>query len=376
MKANQGRTRAVCIAALVLALAAAPAWGNVGTPLMWASFLHLTIGNAVLGIVEGLILARLFRLRKWWAVGIMVAANYATMAFGLGVVYDLYVWVAGVIGGGRERLFVAPAALRITWGLVVAATVLLEWPAVMLVMRRSGRPWRDAARRGLLGSAVVHALSYSCLIPFYGVVTVTTLHSSAVGEPTAAFAAGRASAWVYYIDDDASEVRRIRVDGSSPEPVRALDATEREPRLFPSPRAGGGWVIWVSDYGTQNGHWVVDGGPTGRVGTYDDGAPPGSSSSTAGTWHVVDLQEKPRLEARVGFFAVEGLRVSPVNGEGETLWLAWDTPFGGWRSSFVTLMPGDLVVYQVGRWILILDVPARRWGLLTRGRNPVVVLDE
>ena len=46
---------------MILALTILPsmASANAGTPLMWASMLHLVFGNAIIGLIEGLILARL-----------------------------------------------------------------------------------------------------------------------------------------------------------------------------------------------------------------------------------------------------------------------------------------------------------------------------
>ena len=54
----------------------AVAFADAGTPLMWAGAFHLIIGNAIIGIAEGLILAILFRQKKARCVLIMIAANY------------------------------------------------------------------------------------------------------------------------------------------------------------------------------------------------------------------------------------------------------------------------------------------------------------
>lgn len=40
------------------------AHAKVGTLLMWATMLHLVIGNALIGFGEGLLLAKLFHLHK------------------------------------------------------------------------------------------------------------------------------------------------------------------------------------------------------------------------------------------------------------------------------------------------------------------------
>jgi hypothetical protein len=49
---------------------------DAGTPLMWAGMIHLVLGNAIIGIFEGLVLAWIFKLRKGVCVLVMIPANY------------------------------------------------------------------------------------------------------------------------------------------------------------------------------------------------------------------------------------------------------------------------------------------------------------
>ena len=46
---------------IVLALFPAVAYADAGTPLLWAGAFHLLIGNAIIGIAEGMLLLLLFR---------------------------------------------------------------------------------------------------------------------------------------------------------------------------------------------------------------------------------------------------------------------------------------------------------------------------
>ena len=57
------RTMRFWLPTIVLAFSPAVAYADAGTPLMWASALHLPFGNAVIGVGEGLILAFLFRFK-------------------------------------------------------------------------------------------------------------------------------------------------------------------------------------------------------------------------------------------------------------------------------------------------------------------------
>ena len=51
----------VLAAAVWLAVPASAA-ANAGTPLLWLSLFHLTVGNALIGIVEGFVVGRLLRV--------------------------------------------------------------------------------------------------------------------------------------------------------------------------------------------------------------------------------------------------------------------------------------------------------------------------
>jgi hypothetical protein len=45
-----------------------------------------------------------------------------------------------------------------------------------------------------------------------------------------------------------------------------------------------------------------------------------------------------------------------------------------WFSRCATVLPGSLVVYQLGEQIVVLDLERRQLGLLAKGRSPVVAL--
>jgi hypothetical protein len=55
---------------------------NAGTPLMWAGMIHLVIGNALVGLLEGLLLGWWFRVPRAKAIGAMIVANYTSAWLG------------------------------------------------------------------------------------------------------------------------------------------------------------------------------------------------------------------------------------------------------------------------------------------------------
>ncbi|HOS43938.1 MAG TPA: hypothetical protein PK794_09630, partial [Armatimonadota bacterium] len=87
MELVRGNTgyRIVLMTALTLALAV-PACANAGTLLMWAGMGHLFFGNALVGLFEAFIIARLYGIRYHHAAPWLVLANYLSMAAGMALV--------------------------------------------------------------------------------------------------------------------------------------------------------------------------------------------------------------------------------------------------------------------------------------------------
>jgi hypothetical protein len=55
---------------------------------------------------------------------------------------------------------------------------------------------------------------------------------------------------------------------------------------------------------------------------------------------------------------------------------ALSTPLVEWFARYPTVLPGDLVVWQFGPHIAVLDYPRRLVGVLAEGHGPVVVWEE
>src|SRR5689334_1126069 len=80
----------LCLLVFIVLLACPySALANAGTPLMWAGMLHLVFGNALIGVFEGLLIARLFSLPKRKTVLVMIGANYFSA------------WAGGVFLNGK-----------------------------------------------------------------------------------------------------------------------------------------------------------------------------------------------------------------------------------------------------------------------------------
>lgn len=73
---------------LIAALGLVPcvALADVGTSLVWATGFHMVFGNALLGLLEGWLLAKAFSLRRGRCVALMVLANYSSAWLGMFIV--------------------------------------------------------------------------------------------------------------------------------------------------------------------------------------------------------------------------------------------------------------------------------------------------
>jgi len=120
---------------------------------MWAGMLHLTFGNALIGIGEGLLIAGVFKLPKRRCIGWMIAANY------------LSAWVGGIgLNMIAARLdWNLYCAWRLFWLFVVTTyvvTILLEWPLVALCFRKQDRKLPRTFKASLLAQSASYLLLF------------------------------------------------------------------------------------------------------------------------------------------------------------------------------------------------------------------------
>jgi len=133
---------------VVIMLLPSTAFANAGTPLMWVSAIHLVAGNALIGIVEGLLLGLFFECSKWKSVLILIAANYASAWGGVLMMEPLTSLPDMTIENIRYWLvvFVIVAFL---------VTLLIEYPFFWFALRLKENPLMQAAKATLL----IHGIS-------------------------------------------------------------------------------------------------------------------------------------------------------------------------------------------------------------------------
>ena len=370
---NEGhvnRTRTIFLFLGALLLFPAIAYADAGTPLMWAGMLHLVFGNALIGIGEGLLIAKLYNVRKKVMVWIMVGANYFSMFFG----HFLIVWLSP-----KFEWVSLYEGWRFIWlGLLVLfiLTVFLEWPFVLLGLRKQ----KDRFKRSFQASALVQVLSYAIIVPWYILTSGASLYTGTRLDPSLSFVTNK-NAVIYFISTTDGNVYRRRIVDSKHQKVFDLSSLGEFDRLFVSQSEKAGfWDLYavIAAMPPKDAQKVL------LMKEFETAAAPipnetidprGVHDTWLNIWAATDLRchEERDWVFNVGFWPVEGLRIR--NSEsGKTVRVALETPFLQWYVRNATVLPGDEVIFQLGDQICVFDRNSRKLGLITWGRGPVVVL--
>lgn len=318
--APAGNLLGPCAAFLVTTLLLLPrsAVANMGTPLMWASGLHLLFGNAIIGIIEGALLARIWRVKRAWSVPLMVAGNYVAWWGGL-VAMSAFARLIDLALGAVPLLHVR-RAIALTIAMAFLGSVVVEAPfALAALVRRARRQdfVRLSAARLAFGLIAPQVATYALLVCWYGLASVTSVLHVPVDQRMRAEAP---PAWVYFKDASGGAKRILVGDG------------EAEPASYPE--------VVEKHHGMQ-------------ARSLDPSSP----------WQV-----------SAGGWAAEGIRARHANRM--IVRLALETPSISWHAIDATLLPGGYVVFQLGKQIVLLRLERPTLAFLTMGSKPYVELVE
>lgn len=341
---------------------------------MWAEMFHLLIGNALIGIGEAWLLAKLLSLPKRKCVPVMILANYASAWFG-----------ALLLGG----VIVNRLPMDLTngwmwfWIMVVVTycmTVVLEWPFIAWRLRDTAG-W---LRRSLWASFVVNSASYIILFGWYWIASGTSLYTNMnIVEPVALMLPE--SVIVYYIAPTDGNVYRRKLSGGSDEKIFDLHSIEKNDRLITrrSTSDSSRWdlVARLESNDHRNPRFVdvqtnlqVEAPLTGRA---HETEPP----RYEGTWfnfgpaQTIGGTSSSKWKFWSGFWSIGGLSASN-EATGERVHFSYETPFGAWTVRNAVHVPGDKVIFQLGQdQICAFDPVTRRVALLWHGKGAVPIIE-
>lgn len=341
-----------------------PILANAGTPLLWATILHLFVGNALIGLAEGLLLARSFNVSKKRAVATLILANYASA------------WIGGIliltpltdpfdVTVQHVRLFVC--------GVIAAAvviTLVIELPFVWAALRASARPWHNTMR----GVLLVHALSYPVIFGWYALVSGTSMMTRLKVVPAQVLVADDIYD-LYFITPSGDQVIQSDLTGQTQKVVSNVSAHHDNDRLFARRTGDKAFDLWLlsdSNKGKADTQRIAHDFSTLAPidwaiaeGDFDE---PSSTWFNAGPASSITAQES---RYRTHFWPYIG--ISYQDRGQSSRYYAFATPFLRWNARNATEISGGRVVFQLGRdQICLLDAKSNQIALLARGKGPLV----
>lgn len=344
------------------------AWANAGTPLMWVGAFHLFVGNMLIGLFEGSLLARFAKVRHGRAVGVMILANY------------LSAWLGGAVPLAKwgNLIPITIETLRPWfWGLVVVAFLVsctLEWPLVRWACGPGERPWRRAWRMTLL----VNGISYPLLFGGYWLVSGTGfLTGVEVVRPEEMPELAEYS--LYYISRGGDVIERA-IGSSDSRVIASLGIVGPRGRLWVRSRKDGGFDLMaaVENPATGEKRFETVRERFAQVAGVTEIETRFSDQPESMLWRsfgdAARLGPESRWRISTGFWSAAG--ISGRNSASEEYFrLSLETQFVSWPAGCATHLKGDLVVFQLGDdQVCLLDPFRRRIALLARGQGPVVAL--
>lgn len=342
---------------------------NVGTPLMWVTAFQLFVGNALIGILEGSLLAWIYRIPTSRSIPLMILANYFSVWVG-------WVWLSEFAQNQHDLTLYN--VQRFLWGMIAAAyvvTLWLEWPFVAISIWGKGHD----LRRSCVASLLVQSVSYVLLFGWFGMASVNSLLTDVTLVP-AEQTPLPPSVRIYYIANEDGDVYAREPSAGRIEKVFDLDSTDLSDCLWfvESERTPGFQeLVALQESGDFNDPKIVR---TGVIvanancpkGEYNRQRDPSYSSGQAA--RLGDAKNSP-WSFVAGFWSLQGL--SGENSKtGEHLRCALEVPFVQWRVVHAILLPTDKVLFQLGRrQTCLLDPETRKLSVLCLGRGAVAVLE-
>ncbi|WP_038166447.1 hypothetical protein [Verrucomicrobium sp. BvORR106] len=343
-------------------------FANMGTPLMWMTLLHLFIGNAVIALFEGLLLAACFKIRRLTAVGYELLANYASAWLGA--------WIFPHHFPGTADVNITNLHTWLWQGVFLAfmLTLVVESPFIWLGLRKRSHPVRST----LLGVLLVNTISYPPLAVLYLSSSSTSMLTQLeIAAPNTSDTPKDLR--LYFLSPEGNQVLQTDLTGTPPVMVKSLPALPAEqgrhlyalpttPRSFDLMLLTGSNRKQVEEWHLQTllANFSSDAGVEPEVA--HDMPSPGPSPNRGPASRMAP-SAGAEDSYQVGSYANEGIR----KWGSRPFHFALETPFAMWHVRHATQVSDDLVIFQLGKdQICLLRPYSGKITLLARGQSPVV----
>ena len=324
---------------------------------MWTSTLHLVFGNAIIGVIEGILLGALFKTSKVKAVLVLIIANYTSA------------WV-----GGFAVTQTLPSLIDFTlcnikfWFLVFVVTsflltLLLELPFVWGILRNQ----KCSLRKAFKATTLIHGVSYTVLFVLYwsasGTSIMTQLQVVSPNEiklPTPFN--------LYYITPKGDDVLGMNLNTpNSIKHVAKIAPPYKNSPLYVRVRATSGYDLVIPHpiqtiKDPSEDLLILENFSTQSINPLTD------------TTQVPSLIKESDWTFYTGFWAIEG--ISGQNKKtGERFKFSLELPFVKWYVSDAAQITEEHIILLLGGdQICLIHLPSKRIALITRGSSPIVAL--
>jgi len=221
------------------------ALANPLTPVFLTQGIHLYVGNAIIGVLEGLLIAWIFKVPRRRSIGFMIGANYVSMLGGIIVLGLCGYFAAGLFFLEPELYMIH--YFRFIFVPLFLFAIVLEWPFCSWIMPSCKGRWR----KGIKASLLAQAISYALFIPLY-VFLSTTPESGGTEIDRNLVHQNKDPASIYFLGTEDDDLYRIKLNGTGLEKLQPLDVKHAR-NIYTAPNeTNTGWTLYIkSKFGDQ-----------------------------------------------------------------------------------------------------------------------------
>ena len=371
------------------------AHANAGTPLIWGGFFHLYIGNALIGILEGKLLKRMFHGKCFHAVVMMILANYFSAICGF--FFRIFLQSRWVDAWTLNNFRINALLLAIVLWLL---TIGLELPFVRWAMEKSMRNWLKALKCSL----IIQSISYILLIGWYILCGSNSLMTCKVVKPEEITVPD--GICIYYVSSQDRKVYKMRPGKDEPVLVSDQILSGEEVKLFAIQETP---ELEKADIVAVNFHFFGSNTPVPIFPKFADADKAlieplnekGKYEFSRTHWYSRPLGDavnsNHRFEAPPYYpdFGMSlltrraagdkdqyydngkpdkyGFNRSEWKNDGRVLALA--SPLVAWNIFNVIQLPNDIVLLEMNKQLCLFDYKTRRIALLAKGFGATAILE-
>ena len=342
----------------------------IGTTIAHATILYGIFGNLIVGSGEGLLFSMVYRIPRRKGIPRMILANY--FAFAGILVFTLLLRNRGMdttIYNGWKYLIVATILSGLVFFLIKAFFVFYNF------RHRSYALWRT-----LRASVSIELPLYLIICLWYIPACTIGIYTESVLEESMNFI--KEPNWrCYYISPEDSSIKVIFIDNGKSELVYSDSFPETARLVLQVSKSYRSFDLYFRypQNDTHEKRLVAE-----NIGRIPDHIERYNDLDTYYA-NVTELRpENQRFrQALSGSGRFKGLRiVAPTNGrtsarfpgsDNDGFTIALHTPFLSWPVRCATIIPGDQIIFEMGKQICLFDPDERKLALIARGRCPVVV---